>query len=84
MLCSAWRIAAVSTPSAVTGSESVKDWVGWPEVQARVQEWMPQAEPFVLAGANHALEEMDPHGVAEALAAFFARHPLALPRQRGA
>jgi hypothetical protein len=61
---------------AVLGGESVKDWVGWPEVQARVREWMPQAEPFVLAGANHALEEMDPRGVATALAAFFARHPL--------
>ena len=65
---------------AVLGSESAKDWAGWPEVQARVQEWMPQAEPFVLAGANHALEEMDPRGVAEAMAAFFARHPIPAPR----
>ena len=64
---------------AVLGSESAKDWAGWPEVQARVQEWMPQAEPFVLAGANHALEEMDPRGVAEAMAAFFARHPIPAP-----
>jgi pimeloyl-ACP methyl ester carboxylesterase len=61
---------------AVFGSESVKDWVGWAEVQARVQEWMPQAEPFVLAGSNHALEEMDPSGVAAAMAAFLARHPM--------
>jgi pimeloyl-ACP methyl ester carboxylesterase len=61
---------------AVLGGESVKDWVGWPEVHARVQEWMPQAEPFVLAGSNHALEEMDPRGVATAMAAFFARHPM--------
>ena len=64
---------------AVTGSESGKDWAGWPEVQARVQAWLPQAEPFVLAGANHALEEMDPRGIATALAAFFARHPMATP-----
>jgi 3-oxoadipate enol-lactonase len=62
---------------AVLGSESAKDWPGWAEAQARVLEWMPQAEPFVLAGANHALEEMDPRGVAEALAAFVARHPIA-------
>jgi pimeloyl-ACP methyl ester carboxylesterase len=61
---------------AVLGSESGKDWAGWPEVQARVQEWMPHAEPFVLTGANHALEEMDPRGAAEAVAAFFARHPM--------
>jgi pimeloyl-ACP methyl ester carboxylesterase len=61
---------------SVLGSESAKDWAGCAEVQARVQEWMPHAEPFVLAGANHALEEMDPRGVAEAVAAFFARHPM--------
>jgi pimeloyl-ACP methyl ester carboxylesterase len=69
--------ARISQPVlAVLGAESVKDWAGWPEVQARVQEWIPQAEPFVLAGANHALEEADPRGVATAMAAFFARHPM--------
>ncbi|MBV9357518.1 MAG: alpha/beta hydrolase [Chloroflexi bacterium] len=61
---------------SVFGDESFRDWVGWPEVQARVQEWMPQAEPFVLAGSNHALEEMDPRGVAASMAAFFARYPM--------
>lgn len=61
---------------AVLGGESVKDWAGWPEVHARVQEWMPQAEPFVLAGSNHALEMPDPRGIATAMAAFFARHPM--------
>jgi pimeloyl-ACP methyl ester carboxylesterase len=60
----------------VFGSESVKDWVGWPEVQERLQELMPQAEPFVLAGANHALQEMDPRGVGAAMATFLARHPM--------
>jgi pimeloyl-ACP methyl ester carboxylesterase len=64
---------------AVLGSESTKDWPGWAEAHARVQEWLPQTEPFVLAGANHALEEMDPRGVAEALAAFVARHPIPAP-----
>ena len=63
----------------MTGSESAKDWAGWPEVHARVQEWLPQAEPFVLAGANHALEEMDPRGVAEAMSAFVAHHPIPAP-----
>jgi pimeloyl-ACP methyl ester carboxylesterase len=61
---------------AVLGGESVKAWAGWPEVHARVQEWMPQAEAFVLAGSNHALEMPDPRGVATAMAAFFARHPM--------
>jgi pimeloyl-ACP methyl ester carboxylesterase len=64
---------------AVHGSESAKDWAGWPEVQARVLEWLPHAEPFVLPGANHALEEMDPRGVAQALAAFFTRYPIPAP-----
>jgi pimeloyl-ACP methyl ester carboxylesterase len=64
---------------SVFGSDSVRDWVGWPEVQARVQEWMPQAEPFVLTGSNHALEEMDPRGVATAMAAFLARHSMPTP-----
>lgn len=27
---------------SIFGSESVRDWVGRPEVQARVWEWMPQ------------------------------------------
>jgi hypothetical protein len=30
----------------------------------------------MLRGANHALQEKDPRGVAAAMAAFLARHPL--------
>jgi pimeloyl-ACP methyl ester carboxylesterase len=59
---------------AVLGGESASIWPGWTEVQDRLREWLPQAEPFVLAGANHALEERDPRGVAEAMASFLARH----------
>jgi pimeloyl-ACP methyl ester carboxylesterase len=61
---------------SVLGEESFKDWPGWPEVHARVNEWLPQSEPFVLRGANHGLEEMDPRGIAEAMAPFLARHPV--------
>jgi 3-oxoadipate enol-lactonase len=64
---------------AVLASESARDWAGWPEVQARLLEWLPQAEPFVLPGANHALEYMNPRGAAEALAAFCTRHPIPSP-----
>jgi pimeloyl-ACP methyl ester carboxylesterase len=39
--------------------------------------WMPYAEPFVLADAGHLLHLQQPRAAAEALAAFFARHPLA-------
>jgi pimeloyl-ACP methyl ester carboxylesterase len=67
---------------SVFGSESVRDWIGWPEVQTRVQEWMPQAEPFMLEGSNHALEEMDPRGVAEAMLPFLRRHPIPIAPHR--
>ena len=62
----------------VLGADSAKAWPGWSEVQARLREWLPQTEPYVLAGANHALEERDPRGVANAMAPFLARHPMAV------
>ena len=39
--------------------------------------WLPNAEPFELPGATHLLQVENPRGLAEALAAFFARHPIA-------
>jgi pimeloyl-ACP methyl ester carboxylesterase len=62
----------------VVGAESASIWPGWNEVQERLREWLPQTEPFVLAGANHALQEKDPRGVAEAMVPFLARHPIAV------
>jgi hypothetical protein len=38
--------------------------------------WLPQAETFILKGATHGLQIIDPKGMAEGLAGFFARHPL--------
>jgi pimeloyl-ACP methyl ester carboxylesterase len=35
-----------------------------------------QAEPFELRGATHLLQVENPGAMAEALAAFFSRHPL--------
>jgi pimeloyl-ACP methyl ester carboxylesterase len=64
---------------AVLGGESASIWPGWNEVQERLREWLPQTEPFLLAGANHALEERDPRGVANAMVPFLARHPMAVP-----
>ena len=66
----------------VFGAESALIWPGWKEVQERLCGWLPQTEPFVLAGANHALhalEERDPRGAAEGIAPFFARHPMPVP-----
>ena len=63
----------------VLGAESASIWPGWNEVQERLREWLPQTEPFVLAGANHALQERDPRGIAEAIAPFLARHAMPVP-----
>jgi pimeloyl-ACP methyl ester carboxylesterase len=63
----------------VLGAESASIWPGWNEVQDRLREWLPQTEPFLLAGVTHALEARDPRGVAEAVAPFLARHPMLLP-----
>ena len=39
-------------------------------------EWLPLAEPFVLAGAGHLMHVENPRGMAEGLSSFFARHPV--------
>ena len=59
----------------VFGAESASIWPGWNEVQERLREWLPQTEPFVLAGANRALQERDPRGVADAMAPFSPATP---------
>jgi uncharacterized protein (TIGR02118 family) len=41
-----------------------------------LREWLPQAEALVVPEATHGLPFMNPHGLAEGLTAFFARHPL--------
>jgi hypothetical protein len=46
------------------------------EVHQLMQAWLPQAEAFVLKGTTHGLMIIDPKGMAEGLAGFFARHPL--------
>jgi pimeloyl-ACP methyl ester carboxylesterase len=61
---------------SVLGAESaaIDPWA--PEEHELLQEWMPQTEPFVLEGSTHALQMMNPVGMAEGLARFFARHPI--------
>lgn len=46
------------------------------EDHALFQAWLPQAESFVLAGASHGMQMQNPAEMAEALAAFLARHPM--------
>jgi len=38
--------------------------------------WLPRAEGHILTGAAHGQQMQDPRGVAEVLAAFYARHPI--------
>jgi pimeloyl-ACP methyl ester carboxylesterase len=45
--------------------------------QELLLEWLPNVEPFVLEGAGHLLHIENPRGMAERLAAFFDRHPIA-------
>ena len=64
---------------SVLGSESDAIWPGFGEGHQLLQQWIPQAEAFVLPNANHGLQMMNPRGLAEGLTGFFARHPLTVP-----
>jgi pimeloyl-ACP methyl ester carboxylesterase len=61
---------------AVIGGRSKLVSPIWSQRQEMLLTWLPNAEDFVLGGATHLLHVQDPRGVAEGLAAFFARHPL--------
>jgi pimeloyl-ACP methyl ester carboxylesterase len=64
---------------SVVGAKSKEVSPIWPERHEMVLTWLPKAEGFVLADATHLLHVQHPRAVAEALAAFFARHPLRAP-----
>jgi pimeloyl-ACP methyl ester carboxylesterase len=49
----------------------------FPERRELLLSWLPNAEPFDLPDASHLLHVENPRGMAEGLAAFFARHPMA-------
>lgn len=61
---------------AVTGAKSQELDRIWEERQALLLAWLPNVEAFVLPAATHLLQVQNPRGMAEGLAAFFARHPL--------
>ena len=44
--------------------------------QELLLEWLPQAEPFVLANAGHLLQVENPRDLASGMAAFFSRQPI--------
>jgi 3-oxoadipate enol-lactonase len=49
----------------------------WTARQQLLLSSLPNAEGYVLPGTTHLLHVQNPRGMAEALAAFFARHPMA-------
>jgi 3-oxoadipate enol-lactonase len=61
---------------AVIGAKSQELAPIWGERQELLLTWLPNVEPFVLPEAGHLLQIQNPRGMAEGLAAFFARHPL--------
>lgn len=68
----------ISQPTlSVLGGESNALASRFGETHRLLLEWLPHAEGFVLPGATHFLQLEDPQGMAEALAAFWARlrHP---------
>lgn len=60
---------------AVLGGESDALWPRFGETH-RLLLWLPHAEGFVLPKAAHGLQMQNPKGMAEALAGFWARHPV--------
>jgi pimeloyl-ACP methyl ester carboxylesterase len=74
-----WRFGAVEAARltmpvlSLIGSESSPTML---EYEWQLKEWFPQLETGRVAGANHLLQLAQPRPVAEALAAFLARHPL--------
>jgi pimeloyl-ACP methyl ester carboxylesterase len=61
---------------AVLGGDSPKVSPVWAERQALLDAWLADVEPYVLPDATHLLHLQRPRAMAEALAGFFARHPL--------
>ena len=61
---------------SVLGGDSNALWSRFGETHRLLLAWLPHAEGFVLPGATHFLQLEDPRGMAEALAAFWARHQL--------
>ena len=50
----------------------------FPERRDLLLAWLPNVESFELPGATHLLHVQNPRGMADALASFFARHPLTM------
>jgi pimeloyl-ACP methyl ester carboxylesterase len=71
------QVRRVAQPTLVVlGEESLALHPRSGETYRLLLEWLPNAEGSVLPGASHFLQLEQPRAMAEALAAFFRRHPL--------
>lgn len=61
---------------AVYGSESIALWARFAETQQWMLKSFPDIQGFLLPSAAHGLQLQNPHGMAEALASFWSRHPI--------
>jgi len=61
---------------AVLGAKSTEVSPVFGQRQELLLTWLPKVEAFILPNATHLLHVENPRGMAEGLAAFFARHPL--------
>jgi len=64
---------------AVVGAISQRLDPIWNERLELLLSWLPRVEAFVLPDATHLMQAQNPRGMAERMAAFFIRHPLAMP-----
>ncbi len=69
----------ISQPTlSILGGESDAHWSRFGETHRLLLTWLPRAEGFVLPGTTHLMLVQDPRGVANALAAFWAHHQVAV------
>ena len=61
---------------SVLGGDSEALWERFGEAHRLLLDWIPRAEGVVLPGVTHFMQLQDPAGIAAALAAFWARHPI--------
>jgi pimeloyl-ACP methyl ester carboxylesterase len=64
----------ITQPAFLVLGEKAFPW--WHQRHEHLLRSLPQAEPFVLPGATHAMQMMNPAGLADAMASFFVRQPM--------
>jgi pimeloyl-ACP methyl ester carboxylesterase len=75
-----WQFRRTTPRRSSSGRLSWSGRMSHPVFHERAQlllEWLPNAEPFTLAGATHLRHVERPAEMAEALAGFTGRHPAA-------